>query len=120
MKVVYPDHPKKANGISFVGKTRDGRPCLYATHRLKDNKMITFGIENVQDFEPGTKLFIYLSIPGFHSRIESCAKHKDQYPNDIDLMTVYYKDKISQEFVEMEGKFGFLVPLDTGTGDPER
>ena len=82
--------------------------------------MITFGIENVQDFEPGTKLFIYLSIPGFHSRIESCAKHKDQYPNEIDLMTVYYKDKISQEFVEMEGKFGFLVPLDTGTSDPKR
>ena len=96
--------------------------ALYSTHRHKDNKVMTFGVENVADFEPGSRLFVYLSLPGVHSKISSCAKHLDQYPGSSEFMEVFHKDKLAKELVQMEGKFGFLVPLDAGlgAGDPLR
>ena len=120
----FPDHPLKANGISYLGRGTqpkgDDPLSLYSTHRHKDNKAMTFGIKNVADFAPGSKLFVYLSIPGVHKKIQSCAKHRDAYPDSPEFMTVYYRDQQAEERVEMDGKFGFLVPLVAGTTDPFR
>ena len=120
MDVAFPDHPLKANGISYLGRgkgAKEGTPIgLYCTHRHKENKMMSFGVKNVCEFPPGTKLFVFLSIPGVHSKIESCAKHKDMYSDSPEFMTLYHRDSIVEERCEMGGRYGFLVPLEMDAG----
>lgn len=116
-RIVYPDHPKKTNGISFVGS--DG--ALYATHRM--NKMrpmrVPFGLENMeQSDDPQARIGVYLSMSGVFDPIKNCAKHAADYKTDK-MMDLYYKGGDAEVTVErLNGFDGVLTDVLTAPITP--
>ena len=61
VELTFPKHPLKANGISYF----NDKGVLYATHRLKDQKQVPFGISGISErTHPSLIAFMYASIPG--------------------------------------------------------
>ena len=76
VELVFPQHPLKANGISYFNK----EGVLYTTHRLKDQKQVPFGIDGISDSSHSHMIaFMYASIPGNHRDITICQKHAAEY-----------------------------------------
>jgi hypothetical protein len=113
IRVVYPDHPKKANGISYL--TPEGK--LYATHRMKSDLKIQFGLENfVQSDDPKARLGVYLSMPGVHKKIVNCAKHTDDFKTS-EMMKLYYKGNEQTTEVKINDFDAILSPITPCIGD---
>lgn len=115
--VVYPVHPLKANGISYIAD--DGR--LYATHRGKDNKRIVFGLTHLeQDKFPQARLAVYLSMPGVHETITACPSHRATF-DSTDVMKVFYKGEHQTTIQTVKGCKAVICPLvDCITDDNDR
>jgi hypothetical protein len=112
-RIVYPDHPKKANGISYL--TPEGK--LYATHRMKSDLKMQFGLENfVQENDPNAMLGVYLSMPGVHKKITNCAKHAHDYKT-TEMMKLYFKGIEQTAEVKINGFDISVSPITSTIGD---
>merc|ERR1712130_135644 len=118
INVVYPDHPLKANGISYI--STDGK--LYATHRGKpsEEKAIVFGLKGITSVNTSAGqshcLAIYLSVPGVHEEITSCPEHESRFKtcagNPKEFMQVFFKgDRCDTKQDVGNGHIATLCPI---------
>merc|ERR1712130_276018 len=118
IEVVYPDHPLKANGISYI--STDGK--LYATHRGKpsEEKAIVFGLKGITSVNTSAGqshcLAIYLSVPGVHEEITSCPEHESRFKtcagNPKEFMQVFFKgDRCDTKQDVGNGHIATLCPI---------
>jgi len=105
--VVYPDHPLKANGISYVAEGRG----LYATHRGRDDKKMVFGLTKLEQNDyPLARLGVYLSMPGVHETITACPSHASAYSTN-NVMNIYFKGQEQTFTQNIENHTAVMCPL---------
>ena len=113
-RIVYPDHPKKTNGISYLGY--DG--SLFATHRMLKSIRVPFGLENMcRSDDPHARIGVYLSMPGVFDPIKNCAKHAAEFKTD-QMMALYYKgEDVEVNMERIEGFDVLTAPILPTIGD---
>ena len=111
--MVYPEHPLKANGVSYI--SADGK--LYATHRGKpsEEKAIVFGLKGITSVNQSHCLAIYLSVPGVHAEITTCPEHESKFKgcagNSKEFMQVFYKGTRCEDKVQVNGHLAVMCPI---------
>jgi hypothetical protein len=110
-RIVYPVHPKKTNGISFI---RQSDSALFATHRMAGIKptQVPFGLEGMeQTDDPTARLVVYLSMPGVFENITTCARHKKDFQTDQMMELFFQGTNAGIEQVQINGTVGLAAPI---------